>query len=111
MNIRSRRMKTQATYWPPAGADVEGKVSAGAAELVLVRWQEKADVFVDAQGKEEISTAIVYVNQLVEPDGFMVRGDESAETPETLASARLIKAVQESPSLDGSETLVKVYLK
>lgn len=111
MAVRSRQMNTQATYWPPATADAEGKVTVSTGSLVSVRWQDKAEIFVDESGTEHTSAAVVYVAQEVARNGWLALGDQTAQDPKTLESARHIKAVQQSPHLTRDETLVKAMLQ
>lgn len=102
--IYTRNMRQAAIYYPPTGQDAFGQPSFGAGQDVLVRWQDKADLFRDAQGREVVSSAVVYVSEECEIGGKIGLGDAS------LSDAREIRNIARSPSLDGARTLVKLWL-
>jgi hypothetical protein len=102
--IYARNMTQDATYYPPAGQNEYGDLSFGAGVAVKVRWQDKADLFRDAQGREVMSSAVVYVAQEVEIGGKLGLG--SAAVGDTLE----IRNVGESPDLKGGKALVKAWL-
>lgn len=92
----THNMPQTATYQPPVGQNGFGDPQFGAAVDVLCRWQDKADLFRDAQGREVVSSAVVYVAQVVEVGGLL--------------DGREIRNVALSPSLDGVTQLVKAWL-
>ena len=102
--IYTRNMTQAATYYPPTGQDGFGQPSFGAGQDVLVRWQDKADLFRDAQGREAVSSAVVYVNQDCEIGGKIGLGSAS------VTDAREIRNVGRTPSLGGQRTLIKLWL-
>lgn len=103
--VYSRNMTQIATYFPPAGQDGFGDLSYGSAEAVTVRWQNKADLFRDQQGREVVSSAVVYVDREVQIGGKLGLGAITDPT-----KAREIRNAGESPSLDGRTKLVKAWL-
>jgi hypothetical protein len=102
--IYTRNMTQQATYYPPAGQNGFGDVSYGAGVPLAVRWQDKADLFRDAQGREVVSSAIVYCSQDVAVGGKIGLGSA------TVGESKEIRNVGRSPDLTGQVTLVKVWL-
>lgn len=96
------------TYWPPGGNDGYGGTAYGNPVPVAGRWQDKRVLFRDAQGREVVSDAVVYVSQALELAGMLYRGVSTALNP--VAGAKEIRDVQQSPSLDGDEVLHKVLL-
>jgi hypothetical protein len=105
MAYYSRNMTQVATYFPPAGRNGFGDLSFGAAVSLNVRWQDKADLFRDTQGREVVSSAIVYLPQAIAVGGRLGLGTLTDPN-----DAREIRNVGESPSLDGKVTLVKAWL-
>lgn len=105
MAIYSRNMRQDATYFPPAGQDGFGNLSFGAAVAVKCRWQNKADLFRDQQGREVMSSAVVYVAQQVAVGGRLGLG-----TVASADDALEIRNVGESPDLRNDATLVKAWL-
>lgn len=100
------------TYWPPAGNDGYGRLSFAAPTYpVKARWQDTQKLFRDAQGRDVMSEAIVYPASELAIAGYVALGDQTAQAdPRELADAREIRQSGASPSLDGSETLYKVWL-
>lgn len=108
--IYTRRMHQAATYWPPAGIDAAGKVTFGAPVAIACRWENRNEIFIGPQGREETSTAVVYVGSDVTLQGYLYLGDSVATNPKTVAGAREIRGRGVSPSLGNSQYLVKVFL-
>ncbi len=105
MAFYTRNMTQDATYFPPAGQDAFGNLAFGSGVAVKCRWQDKADLFRDAEGREVMSSAIVYVAQAVTIGGRLGLG-----TVASASDAKEIRNAGESPSLDGRQTLVKAWL-
>ena len=105
MAYYARNMTQNATYFPPAGQNTFGDLAFGDPVAVKVRWQNKADLFRDAQGREVMSSAIVYVDQPVTVGGRLGLGALTDAN-----AAREIRNAGESPSLRGDVTLVKAWL-
>ena len=105
MTVYARNMRQDATYFPPAGQDGFGDLSFGAGVSVKCRWQNKADLFRDQQGREVMSSAIVYVAQEVAIGGRLGLG-----TVANPADALEVRNVVESPDLRNEKTLVKAWL-
>lgn len=100
MTLYSDHMTQTASYAAPDGQNGFGDPQFLAAVDVACRWQDKADLFRDSQGREVVSSAVVYVASEVEVGGTLDIGDGPRE----------IRNIGKSPSLDGAETLVKVWL-
>lgn len=96
------------TYWPPAGNTGFGDVTYGNPVAIIGRWQDKRVLFRDAQGRETVSDAVVYVDRALELAGKLYRGESAALNP--VAAAKEIRDVQQSPSLEGELALHKVLL-
>ena len=105
MAVYTRNMRQDATYFPPAGQNGFGDLSFGAGVVVKCRWQNKADLFRDQQGREVTSSAVVYVAQEVAIGGRLGLG-----TVASAVDALEIRNVGESPDLRNGARLVKVWL-
>ena len=105
MAIYTTGLNQAATYFPPAGQSGFGDPLFGAPVSVKVRWQDKADLFRDAQGREVVSSAVVYVSQDVEVSGRIGLG-----TLTDPANAKEIRQRGTSPSRTASMELVKLWL-
>ena len=109
--LYTRNMTQTATYWQPLGITASGQTTFNAPILIKCRWQNKNDVFKNTEGKDEVSSAVVYPNSQLEIRGYLALGDETANAyPLDVASAFEIKNVGSSPALDGSQELIKAWL-
>lgn len=104
----ARNMTETVTYWPPGETDAFGTPTLGAPVSLSARWQDQADLFRDADGREVTSAAVVYVDQPVMVRGQVFRGESVAATPPE--GALEIRQVAITRSLGGSEQLTKAML-
>ena len=99
-----------ATYWSPSGVDGFGKQTFSAPQQIDVRWQERQELFVNAEGENDVSRAAVYCKQLVEKGGYLFLGSESSMNPESVTEAFRIKALSRSPNITATMELIKAWL-
>lgn len=107
----TRNMRQQATYWAPGPADAFGKQSFAAPVPILCRWQDQAVLFTSAEGKEEVSSAVVYPALPVLVQGYLLLGVSVAADPRNVLGAREIRQVGSSPNLTQTVTLNKAFLR
>ena len=110
MTPYTQDMTQAATYWPPAAADAFGSTTFGAPTGIACRWQDRAVLFRDIQGREVTSSAVVYVDGPLLPSGYLGLGTHASADPHAVAGAKEIRQVGTSPDLDGAEVLHKVWL-
>ena len=110
MNPYTRNMEQDATYWPPGDADGFGGVSYGSPVEIKCRWQDKAELFRDAEGQELTSSAVAYVDRPLEVKGYLFEGTSAVADPLSVDGAREVRQLGKSPSLKGSRVLHKVWL-
>jgi hypothetical protein len=101
-------MYQAATYWPPGSNDGFGGVQYGPPEPRLCRWQDKAVLFRDAQGREATSESIVYVATPVAIGGRLMLGESLELLPPEEAIE--VRQIDVSPDLGNTEELHKAYL-
>lgn len=93
---------TQVTYWPPAGQSGFGGYTFGTPELILVRWEERTDKFVNSVGEEKIAKAIVYTPSECAVGGYLAKGDlTSTADPTAVTTAFEIQRADSIPDLRG----------
>jgi hypothetical protein len=107
MTAYTMNMNQAATYWPAEANDGFGGVGHGAPVPIMCRWQDKADLVRDAQGKEFVSSSVVYVDRELAAQGKLALGAYEGAPVE---GAKEIRALGKSPSLEASQTLHKVWL-
>lgn len=108
-------LNQQATYWAPGVPDGAGGYSfaAVAAVLVSVRWQDVQQLFRDTEGREVVSSAVVYLDQPLAVRGYLALGDAGAgagSDPRDVVGSREVRQIGRSPSLLADEVLYKVFL-
>lgn len=106
----TRHMKQTLTYWAHGGNDGFGGLSFSTPVTMLCRWQEKAELFRDSQGRELTSSAVVYPVQPVLNQGYFYLGTSNAADPRSVSGAKEIRGTGSSPSLRNTESLNKVWL-
>lgn len=113
MTFYADNMPHQATYWPAGQNDGEGGIAFGSTAPVLLacRWQNTKKLMRDAEGREFVSEAVVYLPQDVELLGQLALGDyTSVLDPAEVDGAYEIRIVNKTSSLDGQSDLVKAVL-
>jgi hypothetical protein len=103
-----RNMTQSAVYWAPGPKDGFGKITLAAGVIIACRWENKQELFRDAEGKEVLSSAIVYPEMPLAIGGYLYEGTDTTVDPRT--AGREVRAVGQSPSLSGNVRLTKVWL-
>lgn len=103
------------TYWPAGTPDGYGKLNfADVVPVVLsCRWQNISVLFRDAQGRDAVSQAIVYLTDVLTLGGYLAQGNVGAvagSDPRRISGAFEIRHIGTSPSLRADEVLYKVML-
>ena len=115
MNI-SRKLKQTAVYWANPTATGAGGRSFDAPVEVSVRWEQKQELFVNADGQETRSMAVVYSAQDMDLDGYLYLGTlndiSSAEEadPMILAGAFIIRGFESVPNVKATQYLRRIWL-
>ena len=105
-----------AVYWASYLSDGFGNVTFADPVEIAVRWENKVELFIDNQGKEQKSAAIVYPASVVQIEGYLYLGTllalSSAEEndPKSIATAKEIRGVSTSINVKGTQTLYKAWL-
>jgi len=124
MGIISSSRTQDALYWPKIGDDRYGNPGFGSLLEVLVRWDDKAVVFRDAEGEETVSDAIVMVDRKMPIGSALWLGslheflyDQSGDRSKPLDTdgVKLIRQFQTTPKLGvkkmtSANTLRQAYL-
>lgn len=106
----TRNMPHDATYWPPGAVNAANEMTMGSPVSIKCRWQDVAKLFTDSQGKQLVSTAVVYPDRPLLREGWLVRGISATADPRTVVGAQPIRQTNASDNLQGTLTLNKVFL-
>lgn len=107
-----------AVYWAPNGHTGDGNATFSDGVEVAVRWQFEGELFVNRQGQNQTSQAIVYYDGSFDAvtNGrwyFGLLEDltvEQVSNPRIVDGAYQVMQVGESPSVDASQSLGKSWL-
>lgn len=114
-NFITKNLLQTVVFWGTPSADGYGGFTYADPVELNARWEDRQELFINAQGREELSRAIVYVDADVEAGGYLYLGelddfDSSAPVPTENASAYMIKAFQKIPNLRATDYQRKVWL-
>jgi hypothetical protein len=110
MSVFTRNLKSTITYWGSPSDDGTGYQSFSTPVNIKARWEDTKEIFTNTLGREEISRAIVYCDQVVVEGGFLYNGESTESDPMDVTEAYPIKRVDNSPNLSGTKNLIKAYL-
>lgn len=120
--ILTHSLNQTAVYWPNPAPDGWGGKSFDEAEELDpaedngVRWVQRQELFIDAQGQEQRSNAVVHVAQDVDLGGYLYLGTlddlSSAEEADPLdvSGAYEIRNFEKYPDRRGTRFVRKVWL-
>ena len=120
MTSRSKMLANQlnqtAVYWSNPQSDGYGGRTFDDAVEISVRWQDRQEKFIDMQGHEQVSRAVVYTSIDVTVGGYLYLGEladlSSAEEgdPFAISTAYEIRAFSKSPDIGADKFARKVWL-
>ena len=105
-----------AVRWPFTGRDGYGKNTYSAATEIKVRWQDTVELFINTQGKEEVSQASVYLDGSLTTDDYLYLGTLASLSagqkadPLLVSGAHPVKRKILSYDISGALSVVKGIL-
>lgn len=99
-----------ATYWAKSGKDGFGKLTFSSPVEIQVRWQDKQELFINSNGKEELSQTVIYLDQDIYSDDYFYLGSSAITNPALVSGANPVKGFSKSTDLNGIEIIRKVWL-
>ena len=111
----TKNFKQTIVYWGNPQPDGFGGFSFDDPVEIKGRWEDRQELFIDAQGNEIRSQAVVYLAQDVDLGGYLYLGDlddfsSSAPEPTDSTKAKEIRALRKIPNLKCTAFLRKVWL-
>ena len=115
MRILVTMLKQTAVYWPSPVPDGYGQYAFGIPSEIRVRWENKQELFIDPQGDELLSKAVVYTASDVVVGGYLYLGLEAElssdhSDPQTITQAFKIKQFGKLPTLSATQYLRTAWL-
>ncbi len=84
-------LKESITYWDATGVDNFGDPTFASPITVKAKWEERTEIFINAEGQEERSRSVIYVDSNLITGGYIFRGISTVADPRTVDDAYLIK--------------------
>lgn len=99
-----------ATYWGSPSPTGFGGHTFGTPSSIMVRWEEKNEEFVDEQGNQKISQAVVFAEGDLEVGGYLYLGETSETDPTSIDDALPIQRYAKIPDIRAVQYLRKAWL-
>ena len=98
------------TYWGNPVISGWGGSTFDAPVAITGRWEDRQELFRDAEGQEVLSHAVVYVDQDVDIKGYLYLGTSVVTNPANVDGAREIRSFRKVPNLKATAFARKVWL-
>ena len=107
-----RTLKQTATYWAPSSTPFNeyGDPNLATPLPIKVRWEDRAERFINMKGDEDHSRAIVWTLREVVVGSYLYLGDVTTANPETVVGADQVRRVEFTPDIKGRVFLYKLFL-
>lgn len=101
-----------ATVWKNPVSDQFGGFTYASPALISCRWEDKAELFIDNTGRETVSKAVIWldVSDSVEEGDMIILGNEKTKSNPYKTEARVIKSINKTPNLRGTQAAVTAYI-
>jgi len=115
-DLLTRHCIQTAVYWAPDAPDGYGGMTYDDPVEISCRWEDKAQLFADAQGRQISSRSVVFVLEDLELEGCLLLGElddiDSSDLDDPIAAgARVIINFDKIPALGSTTDYVrKAYL-
>lgn len=114
MSFLTIRLNQVVTHYARAGGTIDDYGDYAHADPVELkgRWEERAELFINSDGNEQRSNAVVYLSGDVEIGDFLLLGFAASSTanPEDETGARQVLAFQKIPGINNNEFQRKAFL-
>jgi len=87
----TENLQEPVTYWAPSDVNNFGDPSFVAPTTVMVKWEDRTELFIDGEGREQRSKSVVYVDTDLLIGGYLFRGISSTADPLSVSGAFMIK--------------------
>ena len=120
MNI-TRKLNQTLTRWRRVGVDAYGNASFAAPVVLPCRWEGRTELFVDFNGREIRSQAVVYTAVALAEGDYVALGNKGTSTTTSTTTsggsafdptrdAYEVKSVESMPNLRGTQFVYKAWL-
>jgi len=114
-DILTKNLKQTGVYWGNPAPDGWGGNTFDEAVEIDCRWEDRQELFIDKEGNQVLSQAVVFTGQDVDLGGYLYLGDlddldSDYSDPKIIDGAREIRAFQKVPDIKGTRYQRKVWL-
>ena len=106
----TKNLKQTITYWGNPVSDGWGGSTFDSPVTITGRWEDKQELFRDAEGQEVLSHALVFLSQDVEIKEYLYLGTSAEANPKNVSGAREIRSFRKIPNLKATAFMRKVWL-
>ncbi len=106
----SRLLKDTITHWAKSGINGFNESTFGTPTTLTGRWQDKNELFINALGKETMSTAVIYLPSDVSAGDYLYLGTSIVADPDDVTGAFEVVKVGKTSNVRNTEALVRVWL-
>lgn len=102
-DFTARGLTQTATLWEVDGSDSAGDpaFSSGSPQAITVRWEDRTELFLGADGEERRAQAVIYLSVDVDLGDYLFLGTSVAVDPRTVTDAFVVKNFRKTPDLRG----------
>ena len=91
MSWTTENLRESVTYWAPSGVDNFGDPSFATPVTVKSKWEDRTELFIDGEGREQRSHSVVYVDTDLVIGGYLFRGTSIVGSPLSVDNAFIVK--------------------
>ena len=91
MTWTTENLRESVTYWEVTGVDNSGDPIFATPIAVKAKWEDRTELFIDGEGREQRSKSVVYVDTDLIVGGYLFRGSSSVSDPLSVSGAFMIK--------------------
>lgn len=110
MTWYNRALRESCTYWSPPIKDAWGKPTYPSPTTIACAWQEKTQLFIDKEGQQSHSHAVVLLAAQVEVDGRLFHGESDEDNPLNEPASDVIRRVDTVRTIRGDVVTYKAFL-
>lgn len=90
MSFTTRNLNDTCTFWGVTADGYDG-FTFSAPTIIKCRWEERGELFMNTQGEQEVSNAVVHLASDVSLGGYLYHGESVALDPTSLSGTFRIK--------------------
>jgi hypothetical protein len=110
MSAYRRQLKHLLTYWARGATSADGSGGFAAPVLIDGFYENTQEMFIDGQGREVRSAAVVFADQDLDIGGFILYGESGESSPREVDGAREIRGFSDHKSPSGRHRERKAWL-